>query len=87
MSKPNPDKLEEGALCRSNDTHVVALAKQSGSGLLFTNDIELQRDFKNPKIINSPRGVIYTTRRGREASDVHRRMLARRNLCRSADNA
>lgn len=80
-------QLQESAACRSNDTHVVALAKQSGSRLLFTNDIDLQRDFKNPKIINSPRGVIYTTRRGREASDVHRRMLARRNLCRSADNA
>lgn len=80
-------RLEEGAVCRSNDTHVVALAKQSGSRLLFTNDIELQRDFKNPEIINNPRGMIYTTLRSKEASDVHRRMLARRNLCRSADNA
>ena len=47
---------------RSDDPHVLALAQISGARLLYTNDRDLQQDFRNPKLISRPRGNIYTTR-------------------------
>ena len=46
-------------LCRSNDSHVIALARISGARTLCTNDRDLQQDFKNPRLISNPRGYIY----------------------------
>jgi len=45
--------------CRSNDKHVVALARVSGARTLCTHDRDLQTDFRNPKLISAPRGSIY----------------------------
>lgn len=66
----------------SDDEHVVALAMVSGARLLFTNDVRLSRDFKNPQIVSSPRGRVYTTRRSQELNDTHRSLLRRNDLCR-----
>ncbi|NPV22381.1 PIN domain-containing protein [Bradyrhizobium aeschynomenes] len=49
-----------GDLLASNDIHVLALARASGSRLLFSRDEPLHSDFKNRKIIN-PKGKIYTS--------------------------
>ena len=46
-------------LCRSNDPHVLALARVSGARLPFTNDGNLMRDFQNNEIIRRPPGKIY----------------------------
>ena len=46
-------------LCESNDSHVVALARVSGARTLCTDDKALQRDFRNPRLIASPRGSVY----------------------------
>jgi len=46
-------------LCRSNDPHVVALARVSGARTLCTHDRDLQRDFRNPQLLSKPRGSIY----------------------------
>jgi hypothetical protein len=46
-------------LCESNDTHVVALAMASGARTLCTHDKALQRDFRNPTLVASPRGSVY----------------------------
>lgn len=45
--------------CKSNDTHVIALARISGARVLCTQDSALEDDFKNRALIDSPRGHIY----------------------------
>ncbi len=46
---------------KSNDGHILALARVSGARLLFTNDRALQKDFANTNLISNPGGQIYTT--------------------------
>ena len=71
-------ELEAQQICRSNDAHVIALARVSGARLLFTNDRELQSDFKNRQILG---GNIYTTLRSENVTSTHRRLLGRSDLC------
>lgn len=66
---------------RSNDPHVLAVAQLSGARLLFTNDDDLQRDFKRKENIDNPRGRIYHTRRSKEVTATHKRLLRDRTLC------
>lgn len=44
----------------SNDAHIIALAIVSNARLLFSRDQPLQEDFKNPKVLNHPRGKCFT---------------------------
>lgn len=67
--------------CRSNDEHVLALARISGARLLFTNDRALQDDFRDHAIVSSVRGRIYTTRERPDVRRTHRDLLRRRDLC------
>ena len=46
-------------LCRSDDPHVIALARVSGARVLCTNDGDLEVDFKNRQLVPAPRGTIY----------------------------
>ena len=84
--------LESQGICRSNDAHVLALARVSGARLLYTNDQALQDDFNDPQIVNEPRGRVYTTLSigGRPyaaqrdvgiLTDAHQELLARADLC------
>lgn len=66
--------------CRSNDVHVLALARAGGARLLFTNDSRLRDDFKDPKIIDGPRGQIYSTRIRQNITNTHRKLL-RETIC------
>ncbi len=77
---------------RSNDKHVLALARVSGARLLFTNDGALKQDFTNPDIMGGVSGRIYTTDRGRRTrryatpeitsvTSTHRDLLRRTDLC------
>ena len=77
------DELLDLRSCRSNDTHVIALAQISGTRLLYTNDGDLQRDFKTKELIDNPRGKIYSTLESKEFTRVHRQLLTRRDLCRA----
>jgi hypothetical protein len=52
-------RLKAGGLCRSDDPHVIALARVSGARVLCSRDQKLHGDFKNPNLINGPRGTIY----------------------------
>ena len=75
-------ELGKQGLCRSNDTHVLALARASGARLLYSNDKDLIQDFKNKMVINKPRGNVYTTHVGEghfEAS--HKLLLRKKGLC------
>ena len=76
--------LEEAGACKSDDHHVIALAQVSGARLLYSNDRALQRDFKDKRLIDNPRGRVYSTLVDQEFSDPHRRLLGRRDLCASA---
>ncbi len=45
-------------LCRSNDEHIIALARVSGARLLCTDDGDLEDDFGDRNILD-PRGNVY----------------------------
>ena len=66
---------------RSNDKHVLALARVSGARLLFTNDRALQADFRNSRIVPGTRGRIYTTVQHTDVRQTHRDLLRRTDLC------
>jgi len=48
--------LLRASACISNDYHIISLAQVSGARLLYSNDKNLQRDFKNRDLINNPQG-------------------------------
>lgn len=60
--------------CKSNDAHIIALARVSGARVLCTQDSELEDDFKDRTLIDSPRGSIY-----KNAS--HRHLLRHHGGC------
>ncbi|MEK6805047.1 MAG: hypothetical protein AABY95_00165 [Pseudomonadota bacterium] len=53
------EKLALPGVCVSDDPHVVALAVTSGARLLFSRDNDLRSDFRNPSLVNKPRGKIF----------------------------
>ncbi len=74
---------EQGTpLCESNDEHIIALAQISGARLLFTNDNALTSDFKAKRLIDAPRGKVYSTSQSSEVQRSHRDLLRRTDLCR-----
>ena len=75
--------LAQENACRSDDEHVVAVAQLGGARLLFTNDGDLQADFKNRDLVDDPRGKVFTTRVREDWTPAHRRLLADRTLCAS----
>ena len=82
---PHLDELASKS-CKSNDRHVLALAAASGASgarLLYTNDRALMDDFRDGAILSNP-GRVYTTGRSKTVTSTHRRLLARRDLCRSS---
>ena len=75
------EEIRAQAICNSNDVHVLALARVSGARLLFTNDRDLQEDFRNRQIIAGTRGRIYTTVDYSDVRRTHRDLLNRTDLC------
>ncbi len=75
-------ELQAEGQCSSNDQHVIALAQVSGARLLYSNDAQLQEDFKNSRLVDSPRGKVYTTIRHSDFRPSHRDLLRRTDLCR-----
>ncbi len=67
------ERLERIGNYRSNDVHILALANVSGARVLYTGDDALMDDFRNGRIINNPRGKIY--------SGANNKDLLRANLC------
>lgn len=63
-------KLIENGCCRSDDPHVIALARRHSIRLLCTRDRLLIKDFDDPLLISAPRGRIYSRKH-------HRRLLER----------
>ncbi len=75
--------LQERGRCRSNDTHIIALAQISGARLLYSNDKDLHEDFGNKRLIDNPRGKVYSTNERKDFTQAHARLLNNRNLCRN----
>ena len=73
--------LQRGGECRSDDPHIIALAQVSGARLLYSNDVELQKDFANKDLIDKPRGRVYSTRMTKDFIPARRKLLARKDLC------
>jgi hypothetical protein len=55
--------------CRSNDEHIIALARVTGVRLLCSLDQDLHADFTNGHLVSKPRGRVYQYA-------THRRLLA-----------
>ena len=53
-------ELKETESCKSDDPHVIALARVGGARLLYSEDNRLQQDFKDRALIDNPRGKVYT---------------------------
>jgi hypothetical protein len=53
------EKLMRAGICKSNDPHVIALARVSGARTLCSHDQKLHQDFRNPILISKPRGRVY----------------------------
>ena len=45
--------------CKSDDPHVIALARISGARILCSHDKTLHKDFKNEELVSNPKGRIY----------------------------
>ena len=68
------ESIRAGESFQSNDYHIIALARVSGARLLFTNDRNLEKDFKNRSLVPDPRGKIYK-------DPDHRHLLNQHDLC------
>ena len=51
--------LRRMGICRSNDHHVVALARLSGARIVVTGDQALMADVGNAQLLSAPRGKVY----------------------------
>jgi len=58
--------------CESNDPHVIALMLSTRVRLICTDDNDLIRDVKNPRLL-IPRGKVYAEKTRRQAQDLLRR--------------
>lgn len=74
-------ELERRADVRSDDPHVLALARVSGTRLLYTRDRKLRSDFQDPAIIADPRGQLYNLGTKDELTDEHRERLRSARPC------
>ncbi len=66
---------------RSNDLHVIALARASGARILYSKDRKLQDDFKDPRLVDKPEGILLPPGESRNASRMRHQVLNRRELC------
>ena len=75
------EELRTDGTFRSNDPHVLALAQVSGARLLYSNDGQLQHDFKNKSLIDNPRGKVYSTLKSKNFLPSHKQLLGNKDLC------
>ena len=68
------EEMKVTSRCKSNDAHIIALARVSGARVLCTKDGDLEADFKNRALVNSPEGHIYK-------NPSHFRLLQRHRRC------
>ena len=59
---PEQERVAAMGICKSEDVHIIALARTSGARTLCSHDTDLQHDFTNPQLISRPRGSVYQNR-------------------------
>ena len=72
--------LERSNVCRSNDTHVIALAQVSGARVLYSEDRDLGDDFRDRDLLE-PRGRLLPLGETRNARQARQRLLSEPDLC------
>jgi len=65
----------------SNDQHVIALARVSRARILYAIDGDLCEDFKDSRLVSTPRGRVYPTGDSQNAARRRRQLLNQTNLC------
>ena len=65
------EELSREGRCLSNDAHIIALAQISGARLLYSNDKALHEDFGNKRLIDRPRGKVYSTNEREDFTNTH----------------
>ena len=68
-------ELRAAGTCTSDDQHIIAVAQVSRTRRLYSNDEHLRDDFTAKKLIDKPRGKVYSTRGDRDFSDTHKGLL------------
>lgn len=58
--REDEEALRGGDVMKSGDAHILALARASGARLLYSGDADLIDDFKNKRLVDRPRGRIYS---------------------------
>lgn len=66
---------------QENDQHIIALASVSGARLLYSNDRQLHKDFRNKELLNNPRGKVFSTLEHRVLTKSHLRLLRQAPAC------
>ncbi len=77
--------LHQSGACVSDDEHIIALAQISNARLLFSNEPNLHKDFRNKSLINDPGGKIYSTHQRKDFTPSQKRLLANKKLCLSSE--
>lgn len=60
LAEQEAELKASGKQLRSDDPHVLALARASGARLLYTADSDLIEDFKDRRLVRNPRGKVYS---------------------------
>lgn len=55
------ERVRRMNICRSDDPHIIALARVGRVRLICSDDARLRIDFRNPRLLSNPRGSIYTS--------------------------
>ena len=66
---------------KSNDSHVIALARVSGARILYSDDSDLRDDFRNLSLVPRPKGRLYPMGQSEKAKKQRRNLLNRTDLC------
>ena len=73
--------LENNWRGKSDDEHVIALARVSKARVLYAHDSGLRDDFRNRALVSNPRGRLYPLNESPAATRRRRSMLIRTDLC------
>ncbi len=66
---------------RSNDQHVIALARISRARVLFANDTRLRDDFRNLDLVPKPQGKLLPDGESANAAQRRKQLLRQTDLC------
>ena len=72
---PEEERVVAMGICKSDDVHIIALARISGARTLCSHDNDLHHDFTNSQLISRPRGSVYQNR-------SHTHLLRHTSACR-----